>query len=356
MNVSSVLSNWYNKSKRNLPWRNTKNPYIIWLSEIILQQTRVEQGLPYFEKFSEKFPTVEKLASAHEDKILKMWQGLGYYSRARNMHYTAKEIIKSFKGKFPVDYSELRKLKGVGDYTAAAISSFAYNKPHAVVDGNVYRFLSRYFGIKTPVDSSKGKKIFSGLAYELLDKKNPGLHNQAIMEFGAMQCKPANPDCGICPLISGCFAFKKNKIKQFPVKAKAQQIRARHFHYLVITRKDKVYLHKRTANDIWKNLYEFPLIETKGSFSFNQLMKTNEWQNIFGTSDFHIQHINTDCKHKLSHQTIYARFYEINLNKRSNNKLKSKYFETTFDKLEKYAVPVLIERFLKQRFSNLPIP
>src|SRR6185295_17174001 len=234
----------------------------IWLSEIILQQTRVEQGLPYFEKFSEAFPTIKHFAFAHEDKILKMWQGLGYYSRARNMHFTAREIVKNFDSKFPVEFSELKKLKGVGDYTAAAIASFAFNKPHPVVDGNVYRFLSRYFGIKTAIDSLKGKKIFLELAEELLDKKNPGLHNQAIMEFGAIQCKPVNPDCFSCHLKMDCYAFKNKRVNQFPVKSKTQKVRERFFYYLFIRWKNKIFLHKRTGKDIWKNLYEFPLIET----------------------------------------------------------------------------------------------
>ena len=208
MDLTAVLAKWYKSNKRELPWRNTREPYIIWLSEIILQQTRVEQGLPYFKKFVQAFPTLKKFAKADENKILKLWQGLGYYSRARNMHYTARHLLKYYDGKFPQEYSELKKLKGIGEYTAAAIASFAFKKPHAVVDGNVYRFLSRYFGIKIPVDSALGKKIFFNLANELLDKKNPDLHNQAMMEFGAIQCKPF-PDCSKCPLNSDCFAFRK---------------------------------------------------------------------------------------------------------------------------------------------------
>ncbi|MEP7170080.1 MAG: A/G-specific adenine glycosylase [Bacteroidota bacterium] len=347
MNISAILLKWYHQNKRDLPWRHTKDPYIIWLSEIILQQTRVEQGLPYFQKFAEEFLTIKHFAKAHEDKILKMWQGLGYYSRARNMHHAAKEIVKKFKGKFPEEFSELKNLKGIGDYTAAAIASFAFNKPHAVVDGNVFRFLSRYFGIKTPIDSPKGKKIFSVLAEEVLDKKNPALHNQAIMEFGAIQCKPVNPDCNICPLNPDCFALKKKKVNRFPVKLKTQKVKERFFHYFYIRWQNKIFLNKRTGNDIWKNLYEFPLIETKKKTSANILMKTKEWENIFGTSHLFINTHVKDFKHKLSHQTIHARFYEIKLKAKPSLKLRKEFLVTTIDDLEKYGVPRLIDRFLK---------
>ena len=352
MNIASVLSKWYQKNKRDLPWRHTNDPYIIWLSEIILQQTRVEQGLPYFEKFSEFFPTIEHFASAHEDKILKMWQGLGYYSRARNMHHAAKEIVKNYNGIFPEEFSELKKLKGVGDYTAGAIASFAFNKPHPVVDGNVYRLLSRFLGIKIPIDSPKGKKIFLGLAEDLLDKKNPGLHNQAIMEFGAMQCKPANPDCFSCPLNINCFAFKNKKVNQFPVKSKTQKIRERFFHYLFIKWKKNIFLNKRTGNDIWKNLFEFPLIETNKKTSPAILMKTREWKNIFGSLDFYISNVSMEYKHKLSHQTIRAHFYEIELKTKPQQIFKKQFLEIKEEKIIHYGVPRLIDRFLNQNINS----
>ncbi|HKR06573.1 MAG TPA: A/G-specific adenine glycosylase [Bacteroidia bacterium] len=348
MNISAILSKWYHKNKRDLPWRHTSDPYLIWLSEIILQQTRVEQGLPYFQKFSAEFPTVKHFAKAHEDKILKMWQGLGYYSRARNMHHAAKEIVKTPGGNFPGEFAELKKLKGVGDYTAAAIASFAFNKPHAVVDGNVYRFLSRYFGIETPIDSPKGKKIFYAVAEELLDKKNPGLHNQAIMEFGARQCRPANPDCANCPLHAGCRAFKIKKVNRFPVKSKTQKIKERFFHYFFIRWKSKVFLHKRTGNDIWKNLYEFPLIETKKKTSLSVLLKTDDWKNIFGTTNLNIHEPGTSYKHQLSHQTIHARFYEIALETKPSQFLRKNFMMTTKSDLEKYGVARLTDKFLKQ--------
>lgn len=343
--ISIVLKTWYQKNKRELPWRNINDPYIIWLSEIILQQTRVEQGLPYFEKFSRTFPTVEHFAEAHEDKILKMWQGLGYYTRARNMHYTAKEIVKKYDGNFPDDFSELKKLKGIGEYTAAAITSFAFNKPHAVVDGNIYRFLSRYFGIKTPVDSTKGKKEFFVLATRLLDKKSPAVHNQAIMEFGAMQCKPF-PDCQLCPFNGDCFAFLKNKVKQFPVKLKTHKTKDRFFNYLFIKWKNKIFLNKRTGNDIWKNLFEFPLIETNKKITAVNLMKSQEWKTIFGTSGIHIHSISHEYKHQLSHQTIHARFYEIRLKTKPYEQLSKKSIQIPVEDLEHFGISRLIEKFL----------
>ena len=217
-----------------MPWRKTSDPYKIWLSEIILQQTRVAQGLPYYETFAKKFPTVHHLAKENEKVVMKTWQGLGYYSRARNLHYTAKFISKNLKGKFPNEFEEIKKLKGIGDYTASALASFAFNKPHAVVDGNVFRVLSRVFGIKTPIDSSKGKKIFTEKAKSLLDKKNPGTFNQAIMEFGALQCVPQNPDCNNCPLKKNCKAFEKNLVEVLPIKSKKIKTRNRYFNYLIV--------------------------------------------------------------------------------------------------------------------------
>ncbi len=224
---SKKIIAWYQQNKRELPWRNTKDPYLIWLSEIILQQTRVEQGMAYYLKFAKEFPSVKELAKAENEKVMKLWQGLGYYSRARNLHTTAKTITDNYKGKFPEQHEDILLLKGVGEYTAAAIVSFAFNKPHAVVDGNVYRLLSRVFGIETPIDTTLGKKEFNALANELLDKKNPALHNQAIMEFGAIQCKPVSPDCSVCPLNTMCFAYSKKSVSKLPVKAKKTKVRNR---------------------------------------------------------------------------------------------------------------------------------
>lgn len=356
--IASELSNWYHNNKRDLPWRKVQDPYIIWLSEIILQQTRVDQGLPYFEKFVKHFPTIRHFARAHEDEILKLWQGLGYYSRARNMHFTAKFIVKEFNGSFPEDFAELKKLKGIGDYTAAAIASFVFNKPHPVVDGNVYRFLSRYFGIKTPIDSTIGKKKFLTIAQQLLDKKNPGIHNQAIMEFGALQCRPANPDCSTCPLQIDCYAFCHNKVKVLPVKSKKQKVTERYFNYLFIQWKDKVFLNKRTGNGIWKNLYEFPLIETEKKIPYFKLLQTNEWRAIFGDLKIHFSAVSPPYKHQLSHQTIQACFYEFKLKSKPNEELRKKFLEVNIADLDKYGVPRLIDKFLKLKppdfYVNMP--
>ena len=345
--VSSVLQKWYSQHKRDLPWRNTQDAYIIWLSEIILQQTRVEQGLPYFNRFLDKYPTVSHFAKAKEDEILKLWQGLGYYSRARNMHFTSKVVHNDFAGRFPEEMVKLKKLKGVGDYTAAAIASFAYNRPHAVVDGNVYRFLARYFGIKTPIDSTKGKQQFFALADELLDKKNPGNHNQAIMEFGARQCKPANPLCDTCPFNRDCYAFTKKKVQLLPVKFKKQKIKTRYFNYLFIKWRNKMYLHKRTDKDIWKNLYEFPLIETAVKTAPAVLMQSAEWKTVFGKTKLKVATVSNEYKHQLSHQTIYAVFYEITLNEKPNAFLKKHFTEIDASDFENYGVPRLVERFME---------
>jgi A/G-specific adenine glycosylase len=262
MDFSTELISWYNDNKRDLPWRNTTDAYIIWLSEIILQQTRVEQGMPYFYRFSEKYPTVTAFAAAHEDEILRLWQGLGYYSRGRNMLKTAQLVQEKYNGVFPTRYDELIRLKGVGEYTAAAISSFAANEVRAVVDGNVYRVLARYFGIDEPINSPKGKKMFQKIADEVLDKARPAMHNQAMMEFGAMLCKPKNPACGICPVRIGCIAFKTNATTYLPVKINKVNVRERFFNYMLISDGKKILMNKRDESDIWANMYDLPLIET----------------------------------------------------------------------------------------------
>ena len=340
MNFSQTIIRWYNKNKRDLPWRHTKDPYKIWLSEIIMQQTRVQQGLPYYETFVKKFPTVHHLAKAKEDVIMKIWQGLGYYSRARNLHHSAKFISKNLKGVFPNEFPEIKKLKGIGDYTAAAIASFAFNKPHPVVDGNVFRVLSRYFGIKTPIDSTKGRQEFYKKAKVLLDKKNPGIFNQAIMEFGAMQCIPQNPDCEKCPLKKNCRALANNMVSSLPLKSKKHKIRIRYFNYLVIRKNEKILIRKRTENDIWKNLYDFPMIETKKNVSYSQIKKIleiNPKYVILNTKYF---------KHILSHQIIFANFWEL-----GKIKYRTTQNMTYIDKnqLHKFAFPRLIERFFDEK-------
>jgi len=346
---SPKIITWYNQNKRDLPWRNTKDAYLIWLSEIILQQTRVDQGMAYYLKFAGHFPKVKDLALADNDKVMKLWQGLGYYSRARNLHTTAKTIHTIYKGKFPTAYEDILSLKGVGEYTAAAIASFAYNKPHAVVDGNVYRVLSRIFGIETPIDSSSGKKEFYKLANELIDKKNPGLHNQAVMEFGAMQCKPVNPDCSVCPLSIHCYAFAKKKVSNLPIKEKKTKVRNRYFNYMVFRHKGTIAIHKRTAKDIWINLHDFPLIETTKELSEEQLLKSSEWKKMFGKVKYSIKSISNPCKHILSHQKIYARFIEIDCKESLKTFLSKDVLVIKEKNIQEYAVPRLVDLYLEKR-------
>lgn len=255
------LFEWFAHNDRPLPWKGERDPYKIWLSEIILQQTRAEQGLPYYLKFVERYPTVRHLAEASEDEVMKLWEGLGYYSRARNLHHTAKLIAKDLNGHFPDTYAGIRALKGVGDYTAAAIASFAFNLPHAVLDGNVFRVLARYFGIETPTGTTGGKKEFAALARELLDPGRPADFNQALMDFGATHCTPQQPKCPACPFHLHCAAFQQNKVAELPVRSKAPVKKDRYFVYLVVRHKGDTFVRKRNAKDIWRNLWEFPLLE-----------------------------------------------------------------------------------------------
>jgi A/G-specific adenine glycosylase len=334
---------WYNIYKRELPWRKTTNPYFIWLSEIILQQTRVTQGSKYFLNFKSQFPTVNRLALATEDEVLKLWQGLGYYSRARNLHSTAKIIVNDFNGQFPADYKQLLKLKGVGNYTAAAIASIAFNLPHPAVDGNIYRVLARYFGIKTPIDTNSGKKEFYKIANDLISHKNPGMHNQALMEFGALQCVPKSPDCKLCPVAQTCFANKNNVVNALPVKSKKAKQRKRYFYFYYIENGNYLFLEKRTGKDIWQNLYQFPLIETKKELSDVEILK-NGFTKISDLKG-NIKSISAKRKHILTHQIIYARVIHIEI---KNKDFKSDEFIRVNKKdIHKFAVPRLVEQFFK---------
>lgn len=344
--ISEKLVSWYKNNKRDLPWRNINDPYKIWLSEIILQQTQVIQGLNYYVKFIETFPTVIDLANAPEDKVMRLWQGLGYYSRARNLHAASKTIKTNHKGKFPNTYDSIKELKGVGDYTAAAISSFAFGLPHAVVDGNVYRVLSRLFNINTPINSTKGKKDFQFLADELLNNKQPALHNSAIMEFGALWCKPQNPKCEECVLQEHCLAFKNNTVATLPVKNKKIKIKNRYLHYFIFNYKNNIYIQKRTEKDIWQNLYEFYLIETPKPTSENELLKNKMLKSI--VKDFEIISIIPAKKHVLSHQHLYATFYELTIKTpiKSNSLLKIKRND-----LNNFGLPQLINKYI-MRFNT----
>jgi A/G-specific adenine glycosylase len=344
---SGKITEWYRTHKRDLPWRNTSDPYLIWLSEIILQQTRVDQGMSYYLKFSSEFPTVSHLAKANNDKVMKLWQGLGYYSRARNLHAAAKTVAADFKGEFPSGYTDLLSLKGVGEYTAAAIASFAFNKPYAVVDGNVYRVLSRVFGIETPIDSTLGKKQFSELAQELLSKKDPGNYNQAIMEFGAIQCKPVNPDCENCPLNNMCYAFAKKKVAELPVKAKKTKVRNRYFNYIVLNHKGTTAIKKRTEKDIWINLHDFPLFETDQQLSEDQFLRSADWKKFIGKINYSVRTISDPYKHILSHQHIFARFIEIDCDKSFQNLISKPLILIKRKDIHKYAVSRLMENYLE---------
>jgi A/G-specific adenine glycosylase len=310
MDFSAELVKWYDENKRDLPWRHTTNAYIIWLSEVILQQTRVEQGLPYFNRFVEAYPTLSDFAAADETEVLRLWQGLGYYSRGRNMLKTARIVQQEYGGKFPTKYDELLKLTGIGEYTAAAIASFAANEARAVVDGNVNRVIARYFGISEPINSTTGKKIFQTTANDLLNKKNPALHNQAMMEFGAMLCKPKNPACGICPVRTGCYAFTHNATTALPVKINKVKIKQRYFNYFLITDGDTILMNKRTENDIWANMYDLPMIETPAPFTVDEVLITPDAVKYFG-GDIKIAGVSEFKKHVLTHQHLYIRFINL---------------------------------------------
>jgi A/G-specific adenine glycosylase len=338
------LLKWYKINKRDLPWRGINDPYKIWLSEIILQQTQVIQGLSYYLKFIKHYPNVKMLAIAPSDEIMKHWQGLGYYSRARNLHEAAKSVVKKHKGIFPKTYNEIRELKGVGDYTAAAISSLAYNLPHAVVDGNVYRVLSRVFGIDLAIDSGEGKKHFQNLANELLSKKEAANYNQAIMEFGALFCRPVNPDCPSCIFNDKCVAFQKQIVNELPFKSKKTKVRDRYFNYIVFQYKNHLYINKRIKKDIWQDLYEFYLIESdkkqKPEVILKQLSKITPKKNVV------LKSVSHEYKHVLSHQNLHTIFYCIQLKMPLSRKLLKK---VNISSIYKYAFPRLIEKYLKDK-------
>lgn len=346
--ISNLLIEWYDKNKRNLPWRDTNNSYKIWVSEVILQQTRVVQGLNYYLQFIEKFPTVYVLAESSEDEVLKAWQGLGYYSRARNLHQGAKSVVALYNGKLPTTYKEIISIKGIGAYTAAAILSIAYNKPYAVVDGNVYRVLSRIFAIETPIDSSVGKKQFATLAQDLIYVSNPGKYNQAIMELGALQCAPTQPLCDSCPLQYLCEAKKLNMQTDFPVKSKKVKVRNRYFHYFQIKYSGYTYLNKRTGKDIWKNMYEFPLIETDEATDLPDLLASDSFEKLFGDAEITIHSSEKHFKHVLTHQHIYAKFYLVEIEK-PYIFLSDNYMKIQKDDISLYPISRLIHKYLEQK-------
>lgn len=349
--IAKVLIGWYSENKRELPWRETRDPYRIWISEIILQQTRVVQGLEYYRRFMERFPDVNALAEAEADEVMKYWQGLGYYSRARNLHAAAKEVVVRFGGRFPDDYRAVRSLKGIGEYTAAAICSFAWRQPYAVVDGNVYRVLSRLFGIDMPIDSSEGKKYFAELAQELLHRECPDLYNQAIMDFGAVQCVPKSPDCLFCPLRESCVAYATGRIGTLPVKAGKTVVKPRYFNYLVIRCGGKTLLSLRQGKDIWQGLYEYPLIETEQAMDFAELQQTGEYRRLLeDAGEIRVSGMLEMPKHVLSHRVIYARFYELEVSRLTAGM--NAYLPVAEEDEDQYAVSRLIGLY-RERKNNL---
>ena len=338
-----ILTVWYQQNKRDLPWRTKNDPYWVWVSEIILQQTRVDQGTAYFLRFIERFPDVKTLADAPENEVLKLWQGLGYYSRARNMHVAARQIMNEFNGSFPDTIINIEKLKGIGTYTAAAIASIAFGLPYAAIDGNVYRVLSRMFGIETPIDSTIGKREFSELANELLDRQNPSVFNEALMEFGALQCIPQNPDCNSCPFQNQCIAFNQNKITTLPFKSKKTKAKNRYFNYLFIRQKEHFYLEKREENDIWRNLYQFPLIESAKALNIEELLTTEQFKSLFDDMDISVDSISPEIIHVLTHQRLHVRFIEISIPKSETS---FPWIKILPNEVHDFPIPKLIDNFL----------
>lgn len=342
MDFAAELITWYRRNKRNLPWRATKDPYKVWLSEIILQQTRVDQGMAYYHAFTEKYPDVHSLAKASEDQVLKTWEGLGYYSRARNLHFTARKISVELGGKFPSTHAGLLGLKGVGDYTASAISSICFGEAQPVVDGNVYRFLSRHFGIKTPIDSTKGKKEFRALAEELITPKNPGEFNQAMMEFGARQCKPVNPDCEVCVFRLSCVALKKKLVATLPVKEKKTKVTERFFYYIVLKNGDSTFIRQRTGKGIWQGLFEFPVIETEKKTDPKAVLKSAAWKQLTGGMKLQVKGVSEEHIHILSHQKLHIRFVLAEV--KENVALPKEYKRVKISSLDKFAFPIILKK------------
>ncbi|MFA6404282.1 MAG: A/G-specific adenine glycosylase [Salinivirgaceae bacterium] len=349
MNTGKVLISWYNQNKRDLPWRSTRNPYLIWVSEIIMQQTRISQGLPYYIKFTEQFPTVQKLAESTLDRVYLVWQGLGYYSRARNMHLTAQKIVTEYKGNFPESSAALLQLKGIGNYTAAAIASVCYNEKIPAIDGNVLRVISRLYNIEYPVDKAMGKKMVSTISMDILGNNHPGTYNQAIMDLGALICTPTQPKCDNCPLSDKCISLIQNTIANRPVKSVKTLQRPRYFVYLYFRNNDNTIIMQRKEGDIWNGLFEFPLWESEYQIKQEEFMCKNEIVNLtkgltISEIDFYIPKV-----HKLSHQLIYSLFIEIVTNKLPtipNSKTIS------INKLDEYALPKIIENYLTRKLKK----
>jgi len=340
--LHNSLQSWYEANKRDLAWRHTRDPYRIWLSETILQQTRVKQGAAYYDRFLKAFPTVCDLAAASEDEVLKCWQGLGYYSRARNLHAAAKRIAERFGGTFPDDYDAIRSLPGIGEYTAAAVCSFAYDRPRAVVDGNVYRLYARLFDLDLPIDTTAGRRTFAALADELLDRRHPALHNQSVMEFGALHCTPVRPRCDCCPVAEHCQARTAGTIEMRPVKRGKTAVRDRFLNYFDLRCHGRTLIRRRSERGIWQGLYEFPSLETDAARDFEQLPLGD----LLGRSaTFRLERSAALPPHRLSHQTLHARFYRLEIDRLPE--IEGCIVVPTAS-LGDYAVPRLIEKYLEK--------
>jgi A/G-specific adenine glycosylase len=346
MNFSGTLLSWYHENKRDLPWRKTTDPYLVWLSEIILQQTRINQGLPYFNKFIKTFPDIKRLADAEESNVLKVWQGLGYYVRARNLHQTAREIIVKYHGIFPADYAAIRSLKGIGDYTAAAIASISFNLPYPVVDGNVLRFLSRFSGVLQSIDKQQVKIEIRNLASRYITHDSPGDFNQAMMEIGATICKPSNPACSGCPFSSKCFAFLNNRVDEIPVRTLKTAKKNRYLNYFVVTinheGEERILLNKREAQGIWQNLFDFPCIETNMDIKPEEIIKTRNFPVVLLSGKFQYQGVSETYSHLLTHQRLTIRFFRFRLAKYES----SPHLAVPILKINDFPFPRVIARYL----------
>ncbi|MCA4776739.1 A/G-specific adenine glycosylase [Empedobacter stercoris] len=346
MNFNYLILSYFDKNKRDLPWRHTKDPFRIWLSEIILQQTRVDQGMKFYNNFIQEFDTIFDLANAEEQKVLKLWQGLGYYSRARNLHYTSKVISDELNGHFPTNFNDLKKLKGIGDYTAAAISSIVYNEAVPAVDGNMFRVFARYFNIEDDISSPKTKKIFWDLGLEIIDKKRPGDFNQAVMDLGATICTPKQPKCEICPLNESCEALRLNKVTELPVKLKKTKVSNRFLHFIIIENESTIAFSKRTGNDVWKNLFTFPKIETETDLLDKGWILDQNLENKLTFID--------EEKHVLSHQNLFIKYWKLNvsLNEITKMKAENNFEMISLNDLEDYPLPKPIEKFINKHYLD----
>jgi len=342
--IGQKLLDWYGINKRNLPWRDTEDPYLVWVSEIVLQQTRVVQGLDYYRHFITVYPDIFSLACADLDDVLKIWQGLGYYSRARNMHAAAKHIIDVYQGKFPSTYDELITIKGVGDYTASAIASLAFGQAVPVIDGNVNRVIARLFGIQHPVNKPSGQKEIRAYAEKLMIRDAPGTYNQAIMEFGALQCVPKNPDCNSCIFKQICVAFQKGLVDVLPLKVKTATIATRYFHYLHVKCGNCTFIRQRAGGDIWTGLYEFPMIETSAETTLADLSQTSAWQTYFDGQTPLVNATSHEITHKLTHRILKIRFYEITVN---HPICGQDIIKIPVNEIYRYAVPKVIDNYLR---------